>query len=58
MYGMWVAADGHLGIWGDAMPPQDLGFTLTEYLTSTADVLDSDAPAIGRAGLKDARPFI
>ncbi|MFD9871380.1 hypothetical protein [Streptomyces niveus] len=58
MYGMWVAADGRLGTWGDAMPPQKLGFTLADYLTSAADALDGDGPAIGREGLKDARPFI
>lgn len=58
MYGMWVDGDGHLGTWGDAMLPQDLGFTLAEYLTSAADALEGDGPAIGRDGLKDSRPFI
>ncbi|MFE6031365.1 SMI1/KNR4 family protein [Streptomyces niveus] len=58
MYGMWVTADGHLGTWGDAMPPQELSFTLAEYLTSAADALDGDGPAIGREGMKDALPFI
>lgn len=58
MYGMWVDGDGNLGTWGDAMPLQDLGVTLAQYLTSTAAALDGDGPAIGREGLEDARPFI
>ncbi|WP_406402750.1 hypothetical protein [Streptomyces uncialis] len=58
MYGIWVDGDGNLGTWGDAMPLQDLGFTLTQYLTSAADALEGDEPAIGREGIEDARPFI
>ncbi|MFF2190499.1 hypothetical protein [Streptomyces sp. NPDC058155] len=31
---------------------------LAEYLTSAADALEGDRPAIGREGLKDAQPFL
>ncbi|MET8829842.1 hypothetical protein ABZX40_29870 [Streptomyces sp. NPDC004610] len=37
---------------------RSLGVTLGQYLAGTADALEGDAPAIGREGVADARPFV